>query len=158
MKGKTTLIQQNPLKGITPSNYRLITCLPMMWDLLIAQIRKKIYYSLVSCRLFPKEPKGSFKGTKETGNLLYNGPQREKQSEKRDQYLDLARKLRKIWNLRVTVIPIVICTLATVPKGLKELEIRGRIESIQTTTLIRPVRIMRRARETWGDLLSLRLQ
>ena len=29
-----------------------------------------------------------------------------KESEKRDAYLDLARKLKKLWNMRVTIIPI----------------------------------------------------
>ena len=43
-----------------------------------------------------------------------------KESVKRDKYLDLARKLRKLWNLRVTIIPIVIGALGTIPKGLKK--------------------------------------
>ena len=40
-KGKTTLIQKDPSKGTAPNNYRPITCLPMMWKILTAQIRKK---------------------------------------------------------------------------------------------------------------------
>ena len=44
-------------------------------------------------------------------------------------------------------------------KGLfEELEIRGIIEIIQTTVLLRSVRIHREGREIWGDLFSLRLQ
>ena len=31
-----------------------------------------------------------------------------KECEKRDKYLDLARELKKLWNLKVTIIPIVI--------------------------------------------------
>ena len=31
-----------------------------------------------------------------------------KGSEKKDKYLDLARELRKLWNLKVTIVPIVI--------------------------------------------------
>ena len=38
-KGKTTLIQKDPSKGTAPNNYRPITCLPMMWKTLTAQIR-----------------------------------------------------------------------------------------------------------------------
>ena len=38
-KGKTILIQKDLLKGTTPNNYRPITCLPMMWKILTAQIR-----------------------------------------------------------------------------------------------------------------------
>ena len=44
-KGKTTLNQKDPSKGTAPNNYRPITCLPMMWKILTAQIREKIYYS-----------------------------------------------------------------------------------------------------------------
>ena len=38
-KGKTTLIQKDPLKGTIPTNYRPKSCLPMMWKILTAQIR-----------------------------------------------------------------------------------------------------------------------
>ena len=37
-----------PLKGITWNNYRPITCLPMTWKILTAQIREEIYDSLTS--------------------------------------------------------------------------------------------------------------
>ena len=36
-----------------------------------------------------------------------------KESEKRDKYQDLARKLRKLWNMRVMAILIVISTLGS---------------------------------------------
>ena len=64
-----------------------------------------------------------------------------KESEKIDKYLDLAREPRKLWNMRVKVVPIVIGDLGTIPRALEknlgELEIRGRIETIQTTALLR---------------------
>ena len=41
-----------------------------------------------------------------------------KEGDKRDKYLDLARELKKLWNMKVTVIPIVIGVLGTVTKGL----------------------------------------
>ncbi len=31
-----------------------------------------------------------------------------KEYEKNDKYLDLARELKKLWNMKVTIIPIVI--------------------------------------------------
>ena len=43
-------------------------------------------------------------------------------------------------------------------KGPEELEIRGQIEIIQATVLLRSARILGRVLETWGDLLSLNLQ
>ena len=52
-----------------------------------------------------------------------------KESKKRDKYLDLARELKKLWNMNVIVIPIVIGALSPVAKGLmlrlEDLEIRG---------------------------------
>ena len=41
-----------------------------------------------------------------------------KESKKRDKYPDLARELKKLWNMKVMVIPIVIGALGTVTKGL----------------------------------------
>ena len=41
---------------------------------------------------------------------------------------------------------------------LEEVEIWGRAKTIQTTALLRSARILRWIRETWEDLLSLRLQ
>ena len=43
-------------------------------------------------------------------------------------------------------------------KRLEELEFGGRVETIQMTALLRTARILRRVLETWGDLLSLKLQ
>ena len=70
-KEKTALIQKVPSKGTAPNNYRPITCLPMMWKILTAQIREKIYYSLTSRGLFPDEKKGCRKGCRGTAELLY---------------------------------------------------------------------------------------
>ena len=49
-KGTATLIQTDPSKGTAPNNYRPITCLLIMWKILTAQIREKIYYSPTSWR------------------------------------------------------------------------------------------------------------
>ena len=60
-----------------------------------------------------------------------------KGSEKKDKYLDLARELKKLWNMKMTIIPIVIGAFVTVTKGLlkglEDLEVGGRVETIQTT-------------------------
>ena len=85
-----------------------------------------------------------------------------KECEKGDRYLDLARELKKLWNMLVTIIPIVIGAFGAVTKGLlkglEDLEVRGRVETIQTTALLKTDRILRRVLATRGDLLSLRLQ
>ena len=41
-------------------------------------------------------------------------------------------------------------------RGLDEVEIGGRIATTQTTELLKSAEIPRRARETKGDLMSLR--
>ena len=44
-----------------------------------------------------------------------------KEREKKDKYLDLARELKKLWNMQVTIIPIVTGAFSTVTKGLSYL-------------------------------------
>ena len=42
-----------------------------------------------------------------------------KESEKRGEYIDLAWELKKkLWNMKVTVIPLVVSAFRTIPKGL----------------------------------------
>ena len=52
-----------------------------------------------------------------------------KECEKKDKYIDLARELKKLWNMQVTIIPIVIGAFGTVTKGLlkglEDLEVGG---------------------------------
>ena len=54
--------------------------------------------------------------------------------------------------MKVTIIPIVIGALGTVTKGLlkglKDLEVGGRVETIQTIILLRTTSILRRVLET----------
>ena len=56
------------------------------------------------------------------------------ESEKKDKYLELARELKKLWNMKVTVIQQVIGALGKFTKGLikglEDLEIRGRMRTI----------------------------
>ena len=79
-------------------------------------------------------------------------------NKKKDKYLDLARELRKLWNMKVTVMPIITGAFGMISKGfvrtLEELEIRGRAETIQTTTLLSSARILRRVLETWGNSVT----
>ena len=79
-----------------------------------------------------------------------------------DKYLDLTRELKKLRNMMVTVIPVVIGALETIPKwlvpGLEDLEIKEQVVSIQSTPMLISARILRRVLETWEDWLSLKLQ
>ena len=50
------------------------------------------------------------------------------------KYLDLARELKKLWNMKVTLLPIVIGTFGTITKGLlKDLEDLEVGELVETT-------------------------
>ena len=64
--------------------------------------------------------------------------------------------------MKVTIVPIVIGAFRTITKGLlkglEDLEVGGRVETIQMTALLRTVRILRKVLETWGDLVSLKLK
>ena len=64
--------------------------------------------------------------------------------------------------MKVAIIPIVIGAFGTVTKGLlkglEDLEVGERVETIQTTALLRTAKILRRVLETWGDLLLLKLK
>ena len=63
--------------------------------------------------------------------------------------------------MKFTIIPFVIGAFGTVTKellkGVEDLEVGGRVETIQITALLK-TRILRRVLETWGDLLSFNLQ
>ena len=41
-----------------------------------------------------------------------------KECEKKDKYLDLARELKKLWNIKVTIVPTAIGAFGTITKGL----------------------------------------
>ena len=85
-----------------------------------------------------------------------------KESEKKRKYIDLTRELKKLWKMKVTFIAIIIGAMDTVTqkliKGQEDREIKGCVDSIQTTILLRSARILKSVPKTWGDLLSLRLQ
>ena len=57
-----------------------------------------------------------------------------KESKRKDKYLDLARELKKPWDMKVTIKPIVISAFGTVTKGLlkglEDLEAGERVETI----------------------------
>ncbi len=57
-----------------------------------------------------------------------------------------------LWNMKVTIIPIAVGALGTVTKGflkgLEDIEVGGRVETIQTSSLLRMARILRRVLET----------
>ena len=69
-RGRTSLLQKYKSKGNVASNYRPITCLPLMWKLLTDVIADQIYAHLDQESL-PEEQKGCRKGSRGTNDLLY---------------------------------------------------------------------------------------
>ena len=67
---------------------------------------------------------------------------------------DLAREVKKLWNMNVMVIRIVISALGTVSKclvrGMEELDIGGCVETIKS--LLRCAILLRRILKNWGNL------
>ena len=66
-----------------------------------------------------------------------------KEREKKNTHLDFGRELKKLCNMNVTLVPIVIGAFGTLTKGflkgLGDLEVGGRVETIKTEALLRKV-------------------
>ena len=69
--GRTSLLWKDNSKGNVASNYRPITCLPLMWKLLTGVIADQIYPHLDEEKLLPEEQKGCRKGSRGTNDLIY---------------------------------------------------------------------------------------
>ena len=74
-----------------------------------------------------------------------------KEKEKVQKYQDLARELRKLWRVKVKVVPLVVGALGTIPKALeKSLESIGstvKVELLQKAALLGTARILRKTLE-----------
>ena len=70
-KGRTVLIQKDKSKGIESSNYRPITCLPLVWKLLTGVITDEVYDFLETEKLLPEEQKGCKRKSMGTADLLF---------------------------------------------------------------------------------------
>ena len=70
-----------------------------------------------------------------------------KEVEKIEKYLDLARELKKVWNMKVIVVPLVVGALGTpakeLEKRLKTIGIETKITELQKTVLIHTSRIQK---------------
>lgn len=68
-KGRTVLIMKDEKKGSIPSNFRPITCLPLMWKLLTGVITTEVYGFIED--MLPQEQKGCRKNSRGTHDLLF---------------------------------------------------------------------------------------
>ena len=86
----------------------------------------------------------------------------DKEVEKIEKYLDLARELKKVWNMKVTVVPLEAGALGTPAKSrvkrLKTIGIETKIIELPKSVLIYTIRILWKVLEVWGVLLTLYLK
>ena len=74
-----------------------------------------------------------------------------KEEEKIEKYQELGREIKKLWNLKVKVIPIVVGALGSVTERLNEylseMGVTTRVELIQKSALLGSARILRKVLE-----------
>ena len=90
VKGRTVLIQKDPAKGRSASNYRPIACLPLMWKLLTGIFADKIYDHLHASSLLPDEQKGCRKQSRGTKDQLLIDREVLKEARKKQRCLSMA--------------------------------------------------------------------
>ena len=74
-----------------------------------------------------------------------------KEMEKIEKYQDLVRELKRLWDMKVVVIPIVLGALGTTPKTLqkrmKDIGIETRTGELQKIVILHTARILRKVLE-----------
>ena len=70
-RGRTSLLQNDKCKGDVASNYKPVTCLPLLWKLLTGVIADQIYAHLDQKKLLAEEQKGCRIASRGTNDLLY---------------------------------------------------------------------------------------
>ena len=74
-----------------------------------------------------------------------------KEQEKIEKYQDLRRELKKIWNMKVNITPIVIGAMGAIPKKLRkrleQLGIKTRLVELQKNAILYTARILRKVVE-----------
>ena len=78
---------------------------------------------------------------------------KDKEKEEIENYQDLKRELKRIWQLRsITVVPFIIGALGTVSKDIEkwlaEIGVTCRLESLQRACLLGTARILRKVLDT----------
>ena len=75
----------------------------------------------------------------------------EKEKDKIEKYQDLGRELRKIWNVKVKIIPLVVGCLGAIPKQfgnrLKQIGFTAGTAQVQKTVLLGMARTLRKVLE-----------
>ena len=89
-QGKTTLIMKDKEKGPEVTNYRPITCLPLMWKILTGIISNAMYEHLDDEQMLPVEQKGCRRKSRGTKDQLLIDKMILKNSRRRATHLGMA--------------------------------------------------------------------
>ena len=77
---------------------------------------------------------------------MIQGRAHDKEVGKLEKYLDLVKELKKVWNMEVTAVPLIVGDLGTLAKALekkiKAIGIATKITELQKTVLIHTSRIL----------------
>ena len=89
-KGRTVLIMKDVTKGNIASNYRPITCLPLVWKLLTGIMTEEMYGFLSDNEVLPEEQKGCRKKSRGSNDLLFIDKMLLKEVKRRKKNLAMA--------------------------------------------------------------------
>ena len=142
------------MKNCNHSNYSILSRLEY-WEETWKPEKLAVIQTLAKTTRLEKLVRGKIINTNTTTNNNYNN------NNNNNNTWILLENWKKLWNMKVAIIPIMISAFGRVTKGLlkglEDLGVGGWVETIETTALLRTARILRRVLETWGDLLSLKL-
>ena len=75
----------------------------------------------------------------------------EREIDKITKYQDIAREIRRLWNVKTQIVPLVIGTLGSMPKDLEHwlemIGIKPRMNDLQKTVILQSARILRKVLE-----------
>ena len=83
--------------------------------------------------------------------IPYDSKTELKEQEKIEKYQDLRRELKKMWNIKVNISPIVMGAMGAIPKKLRkrleQLGIKTRLVELQKSAILYTARILRKVLE-----------
>ena len=97
MHGRTVLCQKDPRKSNAIENYRPVTCIPLMWELLTGVIAEEMYDYLEQEKLLPEDQKGCRRRSRGTKDQLLIDKTVLKDCKKRHTKTDY----KKAYDLRI---------------------------------------------------------
>ena len=102
--GRAMLYQKDPVKGNSVENFRVITCLPLMWKLLTGINSEDIYCFMENENLLPEQQKGCRRKSRGTRDQLLIYKTTLKNVKKEEQIL--------LWRGQIIETPMILSHIA----------------------------------------------